>query len=152
LNLILILLIAIFFVLHCFPDCFFIAISSIDIYLIKNFAYLCFLGLSLLGSPHSHDLDHRSKRIARVDFGFLLKYFSYKSFACIFFTFLLIEPSQLHILDCVFDLLTEVGYWVRSRFFLLFVFTSFHHIDRCPFLTFLVWFKLFEFVKPSWLD
>jgi hypothetical protein len=71
-NLVLTLLIAFCFVLHCyfFID-FFFAISSFNICLIKNLAsWIFFPGLPLMGSPRSHDPSHRYERLARANFGF----------------------------------------------------------------------------------
>lgn len=94
------------------------SISSLNICLVKN---LIFSGFLSTGSPQSHNPNHKSKRLARVDFGpFLmhfLKIFFYRYF---FFAILFMGSSQFHVQGHVFDLFTQVGCRVHSRIFNMF--------------------------------
>ena len=75
-----------FFVLHCFFLLFFFSISSVNVWLVKNFTFLFyFFKFAFMESPWSHDLDNRYEGLARVDFCFFKKYFFNIIFASVFF-------------------------------------------------------------------
>jgi hypothetical protein len=59
-----------------------------------------------MGSSQSHDLSHKSEKLAQVNFGLFLKHFFQIFFAGIFSSILLMGSSQFNVLDHVFDLLT----------------------------------------------
>jgi len=59
-----------------------------------------------MGSSQSHDLSHKSEKLAQVNFSCFLKHFFQIFFSSIFYGILLMRSSQFHVLDHVFNLLT----------------------------------------------
>ena len=87
-NLVLTLLIAFCFVLHCyfFIDFFSQFHHSIFVWLRILLLGFFFSGLPLMGSPRSYDPSHRYERLARANFGFFKAFFS-NIFLLVFFWF-----------------------------------------------------------------
>jgi len=119
LNLVLILLIAFFFC-YVFLLIFF-SILSLNICLINNFF---FLGLLLMGSPWSNDMDHKFKGLARVDFYPLWKQFFEYFFMLFFFCFPIYKVISISCLrSCVWFVYPVWLLGLLEAFFVFFFFT-----------------------------
>ena len=114
-NLVIILLITIFFFCIVFFIEFFLSISSLNVCLINNFVSL-FFEVCLERVHHSLMVWV----INLKDYLKLTSVFFLNIFCQCFFAFLFIGSSQFHVECHMFDLLTRVGCRVCSRFFVIF--------------------------------
>jgi hypothetical protein len=105
------------------------SISSLNICLVKNFIFSGFLST---GSPRSHDPNHKSKRLARVDFGPFLMHFFKIFFIGICFCYSIYEVISISCSrSCIWFVHPS-----RLSSSLEDCFICFHNIDRCPFFIF----------------